>query len=298
MEEARNVAIIGVTGLIGSGLPGLFASRGFSVTGVSRSGGGTVPHVDRWQTPGNLDLRGHEVVVNLAGEPIDRRWTAGVRKALRESRVGVTRDVVAAIARLPEGERPRVLVNGSAVGIYGDGGDEVLTELSPRGSGYLAGLCADWEAAALEAEDPGVRVVLLRTGIVLEKKRGALGKLVPVFKAGLGGRLGSGRQWMPWVHAGDLRAMILHAVLSERIRGPVNGTAPLPERNVDFTRKLAGVLRRPAVFPVPEFALRMALGECSTALVASQRVVPAALESDGFVFRHPALETALDDLLR
>jgi uncharacterized protein len=298
MEEPPRAAIIGVTGFIGGGLPALLAEKGMATTGVSRSGSGSIPGVDRWQTPDSLDLRGHRAVINLAGAPISRRWTQENKREFHESRVGVTRRVVDAIRLLPPEGRPKVLVNGSAVGIYGDRGDEVLTESSASGSGYLAELCREWEQAAMEAESLGVRVVRLRTGVVLGHGGGAFGKLMRVFKSGIGGRLGSGRQWMSWIHLDDLRAAIVRAVFSEKLSGPLNGTAPAAERNADFTRKFADSLHRPAILPVPGFALKLALGGFGGALLASQHARPAALEADGFRFRFPTLESALADLVR
>jgi len=297
MEEKQRLAISGVTGFIGSGLPGLLVERGFACTGISRSGGGDLPGVDRWQTPGNPDLDGHHAVINLAGERIDRRWTAANRRRFHESRVGVTRRLVDAIRKLPAEARPKVLVNASAVGIYGDGGDGVLTEESPAGGGYLAGLCREWEEAAGEAEALGVRVVCPRIGVVLGRGGSAFAKLVTVFKSGFGGRLGSGSQWMPWIHLDDLRAALVHAVVSESMQGPVNCAAPMPERNRDFTRMFAAALHRPALLPVPGFALKLALGGFGGALLEGQRALPAALEADGFTFRHPTLASALEDLL-
>jgi hypothetical protein len=297
MHDLPRVAIAGVTGFIGRELPARFREAGYACTGVSRSAGGTLAGIDRWQSPAALDLAGHQALVNLAGEPVDRRWTEARRRRFHESRVGMTRRLVEAIRSLPEGARPAVLVNASAVGFYGDRGDEVLTESAAPGSGYLAGLCREWEAAACEAEALGVRVVRLRIGVVLGRGGAAFEKLRRVFGAGLGGRLGSGRQWLPWIHAGDLRDAIVHAVGSKRLKGPVNGCAPHPVTNRAFTRMLAAGLHRPALLPVPGFALKLALGGFGGALLASQRAVPAALEADGFHFRYPTLETALADLL-
>ena len=297
MQSIQRAAIIGVTGFVGHGLPALLAENGLATTGVSRSGKGSLPGTDRWQTPETLDFSGHQAVINLAGEPIDRRWNDKNRRLFRESRVGLTSRIVAAIAKLPADERPKVLVNASAVGIYGDRGDELLTETSRRGTGYLADLCHDWEHAAQDAESLGVRVIRLRTGIVLGKNGAAFEKLLSVFKLGIGGRLGSGTQWMSWIHLADHRAAIVHALLSETLTGPLNLTAPHPERNRDFTRKLAAALHRPAILPAPAFALRLALGEFASVLLASQRALPAALEADGFQFRFPTLEQALADLV-
>jgi uncharacterized protein (TIGR01777 family) len=297
MEIMEKAAILGVTGFVGRGLPTLLAAAGMSTTGISRAGSGKVAGVAAWQGVEQLDLAGHSVVINLAGEPIDRRWTAESKRRFHESRVGLTNRVVAAISKLPAAERPRVLVNASAVGIYGDRGDEVLGEAAPRGEGYLADLCGAWEAAAMEAEALGVRVVRLRIGIVLGQEGAAFQKLMRVFKLGVGGKLGSGNQWMPWIHVADLRAAIVHAVGSSTLAGAVNGTAPEPERNEDFTRKLASAGRRPAFCHAPGFALKIALGGFGGALLAGQRALPLALEADGFRFRYPTLERALGDLI-
>jgi uncharacterized protein (TIGR01777 family) len=297
MQDRPRVAIIGVTGFIGRGLPALLAAEGFACTGVSRSGGGELDGIDRWQTPDALDLPDHHAVINLAGESIDRRWTVENRRRFHESRVGVTQRIVETLRSLPAEGRPKVLVNASAVGIYGDRGDELLTESSAEGDGYLVELCHEWEAAAIAAEALGVRVVRPRIGVVLGRGGPAFEKLRLVFKAGLGGRLGSGLQWMPWIHLADLRAALVHAVVSESLTGPANCAAPQPERNRDFTRKFAGALNRPALLPVPGFALKLALGGFGGALLAGQRALPAALQEDGFRFRYPTLESALADLL-
>lgn len=297
MMEIKRAAVIGVSGFIGRGLPEVLAAHGVETTGVSRRGAGEIAGLAAWQRADRLDLAGHQAVINLAGEPIDKRWTAANKRRFHDSRVGVTERIVEAIAKLPEGQRPAVLVNGSAVGIYGDRADEVLGERSLRGEGYLADLCAEWEAAAMQAEALGVRVVLLRTGVVLGRGGNAFERLLTVFKLGIGGRLGGGRQWMPWIHVDDLRAAIGHAVVSAAIHGPVNGSAPAPERNGDFTRKFARAVRRPAMFPVPGLALKLALGGFGGALLASQRAVPQVLQSNGFKFRYPTLEEALEGLL-
>ena len=297
MPALSRLAIVGVTGFVGRGLPALFAEKGVASTGISRSGKGSTPGVDRWQTPDTLDFSGHHAVINLAGEPINQRWTEATRRRFHESRVGLTTRVVGAIARIPEEQRPKILVNASAVGIYGDRGEEILTESARPGRGYLSDLCADWEDAAKDAETLGVRVVRLRIGIVLGEGGPAFEKLRSVFKLGIGGRLGSGKQWMPWIHLADLRAAIVHAVFSENLSGPVNGSAPHPERNADLTRKLAAALHRPAIFPAPGFALKLVLGGFGGELLAGQHALPAALEADGFQFRFPTLESALADLV-
>ena len=296
MSLQSKVAILGVTGFIGRGLPALLAARGLACTGVSRAGGGGVPGIERWQTPAALDFTGHQAVINLTGRPVACRWSAGQRREFHESRVGMTRRVVEAIGRLPAAARPRVLVNASAVGIYGDRGDEVLTESAAAGSGYLADLCRDWEAAAMEAGTLGVRVVCLRTGVVFGREGVAFKKLVRIFKWGLGGRLGSGRQWLSWIHVDDLRAAIVTVVLADSVAGAVNCTAPAAERNRDFTRKLAAALRRPAILPTPGWVLKLALGGFGGTLLAGQHARPAALEAAGFRFCYPTLESALVEL--
>ena len=297
MNGEKRVAILGVTGFIGRGLPAMLAERGFACSGISR-GSGAVDGVSAWQTPDTLDLAGHHAVINLAGERIDRRWNAVNRQRFHDSRVGVTVRVVEAMRRLPQEQRPQVLVNTSAVGIYGDRGDDILTEAATPGSGYLADLCREWEEAAMPAEDLGVRVVRARIGVVLGRSGPAFEKLVRVFKTGLGGRLGSGRQWMPWIHLDDLRAALVHAVTADSLAGAINCTAPAPERNAAFTRKFASAVHRPALLPVPGFALKLTLGGFGGALLASQRAVPTALTSAGFNFRFPTLESALADLLQ
>jgi len=298
MNNTGRVAIVGVSGFVGRGLPAWLAASGLSVTGVSRSASPTLSGIDRWQTPASLDFSGHRALINLAGESVAQRWTPEVRRRMHESRVAQTRSVVAAIGRLPAGARPEVLVNASAVGYYGDGGEAVLTEASAPGSGYLAELCREWEAAAVEAEALGVRVVRLRLGVVLGRGGSAYERLRRVFRMGLGGRLGSGRQWFAWIHLDDLRAAIVHAVVSETLHGAVNATAPCPERNADFTRLLGAALHRPALLPVPGFALKLGLGGFGGALLDSQRALPGALVADGFAFRFPALDAALLDLVK
>ena len=295
MSAPLQVAVLGVTGFIGRGLPALLTQAGFAVTGVSRSGG-NLPGVQRWQTPDTLDFAAHHAVINLAGESVARRWTAANRARFHESRVSLTNKVVAAIRALPADSRPSVLINTSAVGIYGDREDEVLTESSTTGHDYLAELCRDWEAAAMAAEPLGTRVVRPRIGIVLGRGGEATEKLMRVFKAGIGGRLGSGRQWMPWIHVHDVRAAFVHALLHADLGGAVNCSAPSPERNADFTRKLAAALHRPALLPVPGFALKLAFGGFGSALLSGQNTRPTALLQSGFTFRFPTLESALADL--
>lgn len=291
------IAILGATGFIGRNLTARLHSLGIPVTGVSRSRHASLEGVHRWQTPDDLDLSGHQAVVNLSGERVDCRWTPARKLVLASSRVGVTRRLVGHLQSLAPELRPKVLLNGSGIGYYGDGGDTPLDESSAAGTDFLAKLCVDWENAALEASLTGTRVVLLRTGIVLGKGGAAFDQLRRLFSVGLGGNLGSGRQWMPWIHLDDEVSAILHALQSPSLQGPLNLSAPEPVRNADFTRKLAASLRRPAVLHAPAFALKLLLGEFSSALLTGQRAVPAALLHSGFTFRHSTLDSALADLV-
>jgi uncharacterized protein (TIGR01777 family) len=241
-------------------------------------------------------LRGIDVVFNLAGDPVARgRWTTAKKRRIRDSRVVGTRNLVAALAAADV--RPQVLVSASAVGIYGDQGDRECTEESPSGTGFLADVCTQWEREALAAEALGIRVVCARIGIVLARGGGALAQMLLPFRLGVGGRLGSGKQWMPWVHVSDVVGLLLHAARTASIRGPLNVVAPAPVTNADFTRELARVLRRPALLPVPGTALRIAFGEMSEILMASQRVLPRAAERSGYAFLHRQLPGALEAVL-
>ena len=294
---AKKAMVYGATGFVGSGLAVMLVEEGFEVTGVSRKGTGNAKGVSSWVAPEDVDLAGCDLVVNLSGAPIDQRWNEKNKQAFHQSRIGVTEDIVKRIAALPEYERPQALLNASAVGIYGGRGDERLDESSSRGIGYLADLCAEWEAAAEKAAALGMRVVTMRIGVVLGNGGQAFEKLKLVFKMGIGGRLGDGRQWMPWIHIDDLRRAMLFCISNESIAGSVNGTAPDPERNADFTRKLAKALGRWVFLPVPGFALKLVLGDFASALLAGQKAVPEKLQKNGFDFRYGKLEAALDDLV-
>ena len=232
-----------------------------------------------------------QAVVNLAGEPIAAaRWTAARKKAIHDSRITATRTIVEAIRRA---SNPPVLISGSAIGIYGDRGDEPLTEESSLGSDFLAGVCKDWEAEAMNAADR-TRVVLLRTGFVLSKDGGALPPFALPFHFFAGGPVGSGRQYMSWVHVDDWVEMVRWALITSAVQGPINVTAPAPVTNADFARALGRALRRPAIMPAPSFALRVLLGEMADALIlGGQRVLPARAQSLGFSFRYPELGAAL-----
>jgi hypothetical protein len=241
-------------------------------------------------------VSGFDAVVHLAGESVVGRWTADKKKAIRDSRVLGTRHLVAALAQAEV--KPRVLVCASAVGFYGDRGDELLREESPSGQGFLPEVCREWEDASRIAGDAGIRTVNIRIGLVLSAKGGALAKLLTPFKLGLGGRIGSGQQWWSWIHVDDVVGGIHHAMRSESLAGAVNLVAPNPVRNAEFTRVLASVLGRPAFFPVPEFALRMAFGKMAAGelLLSSQRTEPGKLLAEGYEFRFRELRGALENL--
>jgi uncharacterized protein len=241
-------------------------------------------------------LHGVDVVFNLAGEPVSEgRWTDEKKRRIRDSRVVGTRNLVAGLAAMKS--RPGVLVSASAVGYYGDRGDEELDERSAHGHGFLAEVCVDWEREAMAASQLGIRVVCVRIGIVLAPGGGALARMLTPFRMGVGGRLGSGRQWMPWIHIKDVAGIMLHASRNNEINGPMNAVAPHSVTNVDFTRALAHAVHRPALLPVPRAALRLAFGELSDILIASQRVFPRVAEHSGYVFEHSELRGALDDLM-
>ena len=246
--------------------------------------------------PPSEAVEGVDSVFHLAGDPVaEGRWSEEKKARIRDSRVKGTRNLVEAIRAAKA--RPKVLVGASAVGIYGDCGDQELTEASPQGTDFLAGVCAEWEAEERGAAALGVRVVHLRIGVVLGKGGGALAKMLFPFRMGVGGTLGSGRQWMPWVHAEDVVGLALFAAENAAVSGPMNAVAPGAATNRDFTKALGRVLHRPTLFPVPKFALKAAFGEFADILFASQRVLPRAALDAGYRFRHPEVEGALRDVL-
>jgi len=268
---------------------------------LSRRGGASLPPEVRlsvWDPekgePSEDALRDADAVVHLAGENVAQRWTKDAKRRIRESREMGTRRLVCALARLRK--RPSALVCASAIGYYGSRGDETLTESSAPGAGFLPEVCMAWEREAVAAEALGIRVVRVRTGILLDTSGGALQRMLPPFRLGVGGRLGDGRQWMSWIHRDDL-AELFRLAVEKPIRGPLNAVAPNPLANAGFTRELARALHRPAVFPAPKFALRFMFGEMSEVLLASQKVAPNAAAAAGFVFRFPHLGPALADLL-
>ncbi len=289
-----NLGITGASGLIGRHLVDVALRRGHEVIAFSRNPARGLPGCSMrpFASDRPPNFTGCDAIIHLAGESVVGLWTEGKKNRIRSSRINGTRLVAEAIAAMTH--PPEVLVSGSAIGFYGDSGDVEITEETPLSSGFLSETSVAWEAEALRA--PAERIVLLRTGLVLSPQGGALGAMAPLFRLGLGGKLGSGRQWMSWIHLEDIVGLILFAVENTDIAGPVNGTAPWPVRNSDFTRLLAAQLHRPAFLSVPAFALRL-LGEFSHELLDSKRVLPAVATSHGFPFRYPELAPALKNLL-
>ncbi|MBK6462876.1 MAG: TIGR01777 family protein [Myxococcales bacterium] len=288
--------VTGATGTIGQRLA---ASLGPDTTVLRRDPRATGQGAawDGLHAPPSAAFEGLDAVFHLAGEPVaEGRWTADKKRKILESRTLGTRAIVEAIGHTRH--RPRVLVCASAVGFYGDRGDEPLSEQSAPGEGFLSDVCVAWEREAREAERRfGVRTVTLRIGIVLSPTGGALARLRPIFRAGVGGRLGDGLGWMPWIHLDDVVGLLLHAATTSTLRGPVNAVAPGVVQNVEFTRSLGRALRRPTPMPVPAIALRLAFGELAAVLLSSQRVAPERALASGFRFAHPRLDEALADVL-
>jgi uncharacterized protein (TIGR01777 family) len=286
------IAVTGASGFLGRGLVARLRDAGHIVVTIGRGGRSDV----RWDPPtGIIDreaLEGVRGVVHLAAEPIAQRWTPRAKRAIRESRTQATRFLAETLARCVR--RPEVLVCASGVGIYGSRGDEWLEESSATGDDFLAEVGRAWEDAAGPARAAGIRVVHLRTGVVLDPEGGALAKLLPLFRLGVGGPLGDGRQWMSWISREDFERMVLFVLATPGLAGPVNAVAPEPVTNATFAATLARVLRRPALIPAPAFAIGAVFGEMARGtILASQRARPAALESAGFRFAHPSLATAL-----
>lgn len=294
------VTVTGASGLIGSSLLQALRDRGHDVTGLSRDPRGR-HGFDAWDPVGEpapvASLAGRDAVVHLAGENLAQRWSEKARRAIRESRIAGTEQLVRGIEACPPRERPRVLVSGSAIGYYGPHGDEPIDEDAPPGDDFLAQLCVAWEAQARAAERLGVRVVTVRTGVVLDARGGALGKMLVPFKLGVGGPVAGGRQYISWVHVDDLVGIVLAATSDERWTGPVNATAPEPVSNREFSKTLARVLRRPALLPVPGLALRLLYGEMAEIVTTGARVLPAKALVLGYEFGHPQLEPALRSAL-
>jgi uncharacterized protein (TIGR01777 family) len=304
-KEKMKILVTGSTGLVGTALVGALAGAGHTVCRLVRPEsavrGGAKDGFDVPWNPATGELGGAAVgadaVVNLAGASIaGGRWTAERKALLRSSRVDTTRNLVMALGKM--NARPRVLVSASAIGYYGSRGDESLTEESSAGADFLASLAQEWEAEAVKAEALGIRVVRARIGIILARHGGALAKMMLPFKLGVGGRVGSGQQWMSWVTLEEVVGILRFALENGAVQGAVNVVAPGAVRNAEFTRELARALHRPALFPAPAFALRLALGEMADALLlSSQRVVPRKLEKLGYRFAYPNLASALAAVL-
>jgi uncharacterized protein (TIGR01777 family) len=295
-QAPHTIAVSGATGLIGSALVARLRSRGYSVRRLLHSPRNAEPGDVVWDgareplPPSALD--GADAVIHLAGEPVARRWTDARKRAIRESRVRSTEQLAQTIRAMSR--KPRVVLSGSAVGYYGNRGDELLEESAPSGSGFLAGVSVEWERAAAPIADAGVRLVMLRTGIVLGAEGGALARLLPIFRLGGGGPLGNGRQWMSWIGLADHVRAMEHALFTDSLHGPANLVAPNPVTNAEFATTLGRVLTRPAVVPVPSFALGLLYGEMARdTLLAGQRAIPKALAASGFEFDEPTLEGAL-----
>ena len=298
------VAVTGATGTVGRALVRALTERGDEVTALSRNTqrARDLLGVDsqEWSDPQAgqppLDaLRGRDGVVNLLGEQIAQRWSDDAKREIRDSRICSTRNLVSAVRKLPEGERPRVLVSQSGAGWYGFRGDERLDESAPAGDDFLAQLSVEWEAEARRAEELGVRVVLNRTGMVLSDSGGALEKMLPFFKVGIGGPVAGGKQYVPWVHLDDVVGAILFELDSEAATGPINLTSPEPATNKELSKALGRVLGRPAFAPVPALAVKALYGEMASIVITGQRAVPAHLTELGYRFRRPALAAALRD---
>jgi uncharacterized protein (TIGR01777 family) len=288
------IVMSGASGFLGHHLVRRLRAEGHEVVRLVRR----PPRADdeaSWDPPGGrLDpalLNGSDAVINLSGAGVgDRRWTTNYRRTIRDSRVTATTTIASAIVSAER--RPTILLNASAVGWYGDTADHAVDEDSPAGTGFFPEVCGAWEAATAPASDVGVRVTRLRTGLVLHASAGLLKPMLPLFRLGLGGRLGSGRQYMSWISLGDWLGAVVF-LLEREIAGPVNLTAPYPQTNADFTRALGAALGRPAVLPVPAPALRIALGGFANEALTSQRVLPGVLTRAGYRFAHPELDAAL-----
>jgi uncharacterized protein (TIGR01777 family) len=303
------VTVTGATGLIGPHLLGALQQRGAHVSVLSRDAerarkrlddAGIAPveafDWDLMSEPAPVQaLEGRDAVVHLAGENVAQRWSTRAKRAIRESRVTGTRNLLAGIRQSEH--PPETLVSSSAVGYYGAHGEEPLDEDAPPGSDFLAEICVEWEAEAIKAAELGARVVCVRTGVVLDKNGGALGKMLPPFRLGFGGPVASGRQFIPWIHRDDVVGMILAALGDERWSGPVNATAPEPVSNRDFSRALGQALKRPALLRVPGIALQLLYGEMAEIVTKGARVVPAKPLVLGYDFLHPQLEEALQSAL-
>lgn len=292
------ILISGASGLIGSAVVPALESHGHEVTRLVRrpTGNGNDFQWDPVHEVSPDLVSGFDNVIHLSGESVAGRWTAEKKRQIRESRVVSTKNLSRALSRADR--PPGTFICASAIGYYGDRGDEVLTEESPQGTGFLPEVCREWEAATGPAVRVGIRAVNLRFGIVLSRHGGALKQMLLPFRLGLGGKIGSGRQWYSWIHLDDVVGAVMHILSAVTVTGPVNMTASIPVTNAEFTRALASALKRPAIFAVPRFAAKLAFGEfAEEGLLASARVIPKRLSDSGFEFRYPELSAALVQLL-
>jgi uncharacterized protein (TIGR01777 family) len=293
------ILVSGVSGPIGAALLPSLKTSGYEVTRLVRgpAEGDEQISWDPGKTIAPEMVSGFDAVIHLAGESIVGRWTNTKKMKIRDSRVAGTSTLAEALAQAKD--KPEVFVCSSAIGYYGNRGDEVLNEQSKPGIGFLPDVCREWEAATHAAASAGIRTVQMRTGVVLSPKGGALGKMLMPFKMGIGGRIGDGRQWMSWVDVQDMVGAIHHILKSDLLQGPVNMVAPKPVTNAEFTRTLASVLSRPAIFPAPAFAVKLAFGEMGeTVLLGSQRVEPSQLVTSGYPFRFSSLKATLENILK
>jgi uncharacterized protein len=298
LDSAR-VLMTGASGLLGRALAPTLKSRGYEIVRLVRGPavGDDQIHWDPARSLSPEAVSGFDAVIHLAGESVVGRWSGAKKTKIRDSRVAGTRALAQALARATK--RPRVFLAASAIGYYGDRADEVLNEKSAPGTGFLADVCREWEAATQAAVDAGIRTAHLRTGVVLSAEGGALKKMLPPFRMGVGGRVGSGRQWMSWIHIHDWTGAVHHILKNDLLQGAVNMVAPRPVQNTEFTETLASVLSRPAIFPLPAFAIKTLFGQMGEeVLLASQRVEPARLVTSGYPFQCSELKKALEELLR
>jgi uncharacterized protein (TIGR01777 family) len=299
MLDSARVLVTGVSGPIGAALLPSLKSRGFQVTRLVRGPASGEDQIS-WDPAKPLapeSITGFAAVIHLAGESVVGRWTSGKKSKIRDSRVLGTHNLAKSLAQAKD--RPRVLISASAVGYYGDRGQELLREDSPSGAGFLAEVCHEWEAANRPATEAGIRTVQIRIGVVLSPSGGALQKMLPPFRMGVGGNLGSGRQWMSWIHVQDLVGAVHHILKTDLLQGPVNMVAPKPVTNAEFTRTLGSVLSRPTIFPLPAFAATLAFGQMAEeVLLGSQRVEPAKLIASGYPFQFTDLRKALEAVLK
>ena len=296
-----NYLITGATGFIGQKLVNNRLAAGHGVNYLGRRRSSTMDSraaFHRWE-PGQLppldSVPTIDAIIHLAGEPISQRWNPDVKRRIRESRVAGTRQLVTAISKLKH--KPSVLVSASAVGYYGGRGEEILTETSAPGSDFLAEVCVEWEREAFRARELGLRVVTVRIATVLGRDGGALPQMLTPFRLGLGGKFGSGQQWMPWIHVDDLVKLFIFAADTPTVDGPLNGSAPAPATNAEFTQALARAINRPAFLPVPAFALKLVMGELAEFVFKSERVFPEATQRSGFQFAHREIGEALRSLV-